>query len=382
MMRVLHVVHWPGVTGINVLLRGLIERMSPAGFESHVAWLRGDVTEEASAVVDLAPVARSLRYLHAEGYGSAAAPWRMRRVLREVAPDILHTHSFQPLLLGSLCNFPQQRHVATIHTDYPYFTGDDFRSRFKRALQIGALRRHPIQSVAVGHKVFRLLVRLGVPRQRLTLIENGIDVDRWSARSGPDRQKRPTVGFAPADFVLATVGRLDNATKAFDLLLQALSRARQTRPHVKLLIIGEGPDRNMLRTLAATPGLEGAVQFLGHVPDSRPFLDMADVYVSSSVVEGFGLAVVEAMLRGLPAIATAVGVAPEVIESGRSGIVVPAGDVAALASAIGDAADGRFPLDDIGRLGRLRVQAKYDLNTTAKGYIDLYRSVLAPGASG
>ncbi len=369
-IRVLHVLHWP-VSGIASLLHGLARHMSTEGIESHVVFFRCDKTASA----EFATICRSVHCLRAER-GAHAAPLRLYRHWRAVAPDIVHTHSFQPVVWTSLLPFDQRRHVTTVHSNYPYLRASDVKSRLKRFLEIGVLKARPIQTVAVGRQVYELLDSLAVPRRRLALVENGVDLGQWPLRTTIDRDVRRELNIGDDDFALISVGRLDIRTKGYDLLLRALQQVRAEYERVVLVLVGDGPDRARLVQMAETLGLASAVRFVGHTSSPHRYLCAADAYVSSSVVEGFGLAVAEAMLCGVPAIASRVGAASDMIVHGQSGLLVEPGEVQAIVDAVFEFIEGRHDLKAMGERGRKDVLGRFDLRVTASAYAALYKKLL------
>ena len=191
-----------------------------------------------------------------------------------------------------------------------------------------------------------LLMRIRVPMQngRITAIPNPVDIKMVRNRSLvlPDHpwllhKKKP---------VIVSVGRLARQ-KNFPLLLKAYAIVRQ-RLDARLIILGEGPERGRLESLITALGLGKDISLPGFSPNPWSIIARADAFVLPSEEEGFGLVLVEAMACGIPVVATdAIGGGPRsILENGRYGILVRAGDVAALADAIsnvissGDLRDG------------------------------------------
>lgn len=148
-----------------------------------------------------------------------------------------------------------------------------------------------------------------------------------------ETKSRQELGVPPDEVVLISVGRLIRR-KALSDLLQALGRIDDRR--FRLLIIGEGPEEGNLRNLAKRLGISSQVEFLGAIWGERKFqyLSAADVFVLPSIHEGFGLVFLEAMHCGLPVVASSSGGQTDFLEDGKTGFLIPVGDVSALAEAI------------------------------------------------
>ena len=137
----------------------------------------------------------------------------------------------------------------------------------------------------------------------------------------------------PADaLVVGTVARLD-PVKHLQALVEATAQLVGRGRPVHALVVGDGPDRDLLEREARARGLEHAVHFLGHRDDARAYLPGLDVYVNCSISEGISLTILEAMAAGVPVVATAVGGTPEIVTD-QVGRLVPARDASALADAL------------------------------------------------
>lgn len=372
----LHVVHWP-FSGIGTLIRGVIQHLR-GEVESHIVFLRRD----ESALDEFRKVCTSVHCIDARDLRLTAF-LRMRRLWNLLKPDIIHTHSYQPLVWACLLLPGTAKHVTTVHSDYPYLKGGGGRAWLKRETEALLLQRFPVQVVAVGRHVLQLVAGLGVPDDRLALIENGIDFDRWLVRNRIAEAERQRLGFDKHDFIFVSVGRLDIRQKGLDLLMEALSIAHRSCPLIKVLLVGDGPDRARVLALAERLGVDGAIRVTGYVGDPRGFMYAADAYVSSSRFEGFGLALAEAVACGLPAIATRAGVADCIIDNRRTGILVDVEDVTSIANAlITMATTTSASLAKMGHEGHKRVADLFDLRTTTGSYLSLYRAMMAQPGGG
>jgi glycosyltransferase involved in cell wall biosynthesis len=178
-----------------------------------------------------------------------------------------------------------------------------------------------------------------------------------------------------AQRIVAFVGRLE-AERRIDVLLAAIPRVRERLPNCHFVIAGSGGAEAELKGLARELDVEGAVTWTGWVPKPDPVLASAHVYVNTLPWEGFGMAMAEAMSFGLPVIAVASGASPEMVEDGVTGILVPPGDVGALADAIVDLASDEPRAAEMGGVARDRATRKYGAAQTALETLAFYRRLL------
>jgi glycosyltransferase involved in cell wall biosynthesis len=246
----------------------------------------------------------------------------VRQVLR-FRPDVIQGYLFGPnlfaALAGRLCGVP----VVVISKRQV----DAFETPRQVAVQRFA-HRLATHVVAVSEAVGETSVRLGVARERVTVIPNGVDVDRFAGASiDPALQGE---NGAP---VVGSVGCLA-ARKDYRTLLDALALLDRRGRSFRAVLVGEGKERSALERHTQELGLSGRVRFLGERPDVERLLPGMDVFVLSSREEGIPNALLEAMAAARPAVATAVGGTPEVLEDGKTGWLVPPGDPTALAAAL------------------------------------------------
>ncbi len=170
------------------------------------------------------------------------------------------------------------------------------------------------------------------PRDRLVTIPNGLDI-------GPGGDPPPAsdierkIGAGSGGPVVGTVARL-HRQKGIGHLLRAAPKIFAAVPGARIVVVGEGPLGRELRRRAAAPGLEGRFVFLGENEDARRLISLFDIFVLPSLWEGLPFVLVEAAALGKPIVATAVDGVPEIIDIGKTGILVPPGDAEALANAV------------------------------------------------
>jgi glycosyltransferase involved in cell wall biosynthesis len=266
-----------------------------------------------------------------------ALAWRVRRATR--GADVVHTHLVHADVYGAL---GARRLVSTKHNDDPFRAGA-FRY-VERALAHRAAR-----VIAITHALARFQIeRVGLPREKVEVIHYGLDElpQAWGAN--------PPDPVPPDARVLLCVCRLE-PQKGVDVAIRALREL----PGAWLVVLGEGPQRAELEQLA-----EERVYMPGRVPDVAAWLRRADVLVHPVRWEGFGLAVLEAMLAGVPVVASDVSSMPELV--GDAGILVPPDDPAALAAAVHGIPAG------LGERGRARALAEFNVARMADRTLAVY----------
>jgi glycosyltransferase involved in cell wall biosynthesis len=247
--------------------------------------------------------------------------------VRRFRPDVVHGYLFGPnlfaALAGRLCRV---RVVAVAKRNV-----DAFETRRQVSVQRLA-HRLATHVTAVSEAVADTVVALGVPRERVTVIPNGVD----TARFAPDVRPAEPLGRSPGVPVIGSVACLA-PRKDLGTLLEALARLAADGTRFEAVVVGDGPERGELESRARALGLDGRVRFLGERRDIERLLPGMDVFVLSSREEGIPNALLEAMAAGRPAVATAVGGTPEVLRDGETGWLVPARSPQALAAALAEA---------------------------------------------
>jgi glycosyltransferase involved in cell wall biosynthesis len=246
------------------------------------------------------------------------------------------------------------------------------RAGFRLAYRLGG--RLADGFVAVSDDVATAVSRAyHPPRDRLFVIPNGIDVDRYRQRGERDTT-RAEMGVAPGGRLIIVVAKLF-AQKGHAVLLDALASATVGAEDV-VLLVGEGPERERLEQLVRDRGL-ACVRFLGNRPDVPRLLAASDLFVLPSLWEGLPMALLEAMASGLPVIATDVAGSRQVVIGGESGRLIPPGDADALASAIRELIADEPARQRLGRAARQRVEAEFSATRQAARHAAAYEQVLA-----
>ena len=304
-------------------------------------------------------------------------PWlafRVGRVLRSHGVDLVHTHNSAAGFYGALAGRLSRRPV--VHTKHGANTAG---TRAQKALNRLSFTMTD-HVVAVSEPARALALQEGVRPERLSVIDNGIDVESFAGDSTIRAQARASLGLPAEAFVVGTVARLV-AVKNQALLLEAfsdlVSRASDT-PAPFLVLIGDGPERRGLEQRAR--GMHGGEQvvFGGSRRHVEKLLPAFDVFALSSDSEGLPVALLEAMAASVPPVVTRVGAMPEVVVDGV-GVVVDRGARGDLTRALVTLrADGGLRVR-LGEAARRRICDHYAAARMARAYEALYERLVGHG---
>ena len=363
-MKVLHLHKLTGVSGSEGHLLALLPALRERGVDARFLGLDvpgSDAPRFYEALDELAVPYRRVRC------GADVSPRLARDVIRAVRaeqPDLLHTHLVHADVYGAIAakrlGLPV---VSTRHNDDRYLLGP-FRYVDR------AFARPARRLIAISDAVRMFLERAGHDPAKLLTIRYGLD-ELPSARSEP----APAAAGIPPEAPLAlAVGRLI-AQKDHATLLRAFARVRSALPEARLAILGAGPLEAETRALAAELGLEDCVTLPGRT-DIRDWLERADLFVHTSRWEGFGIVLLEAMLAGLPVVATRVSAVPEVVVDGETGVLVEAGDVAARAAAVAALLSDPERAAALGAAGRRRAREEFSVARMAERTHEVYEQAV------
>jgi glycosyltransferase involved in cell wall biosynthesis len=355
-ITIVHLVIGLGIGGLEMVVANLTRQMGRR-FRLHVICLEGlgpiasrfdspRVTVECIGRPDT-PVLRSVMTL--------------RRRLRALKPDVVHTHNEKAHIRGALATLGMRRAPALVHT----------RHGETRAAGVAAFANRLAVwrsgfIVSVSQQASAISRAEGASIGRLRVIRNGIDLNR-SGRAAHEARPRCHA---------VAVGRL-TTVKDLETMLRAASIVSNALPSFHLDVVGDGPSRQALEVLQRQLGLERHVTFRGATDDVAGTLGDADLFVQSSLSEGISLTLLEAMAAGVPIAATDVGGTPEVVEHGVTGLLVKPQDPGALAEAMLTILQDRDVAERMGNAGRNRVERHFSVQQMAASYEALYEEAVA-----
>ncbi len=291
----------------------------------------------------------------------------LRRSIRSQGIDLLHPHDNLSKLLGGMAAVSMG--VPTVAHCHDLL-GTGWIDR----MLIIAQRLLMDRIIAVSGSVRDRFLRSGTDPDQVRVIENGIDLARFTP--GSSSLSRAEFSIPEAHAVIGVIGMFD-PVKGHVTLLKAI-RHLQDRGLTGLccLVVGEGRLEADLKEYARAAGIEPMVRFLGYRRDIPDLLGIMDMVVMPSLRESFGLVALEAMAMSVPVIASRIGGLEEVVEHERTGVLVPPGNAVALADVIQRLAENPGMRKEMGEAGRHRVEARFGLESTIRRTEDLYLDLL------
>jgi glycosyltransferase involved in cell wall biosynthesis len=375
--------------GAQVHVQNLVERLDRARFDVEVISL-----SDGPAVRRLRAAGAVVHLIDEPDDGEAVAA--VTDLLLRRPPEIVHNHMFRAEVVGTRAALA----LAELGQARPYVVSTIHSSRVRGAADRSLLRRltpSMDQLIAVSRAIVAKLVAEGRTGAPVELIYNGVDLKRYEYTEAcctlPEEY-----GFAEGTPLVGVVARLE-PEKGHQTLIEAWPMVLNKVPEARLLVIGEGSQRPLLEAQAGAlqllgepcsgdrcVGTRGArpgarVVFTGLRDDVPSVTAALDVAVLPSYREAQGLAILEAMALGRPVVATAVGGVPEMIEAGRTGLLVPPHDAGALGEAIARLLTDHPLADTLARAGRDFVHASFSLDHMVAAVTRIYEAGAAAVAA-
>ena len=368
--------------------------LAGSGMATTVVTRRGDARWAAEETIDGIRVVRV-------GPGGASRPGKYAMVPAAIAAlhrlraryDVLVVRGTRVLGLPALVaaralgkGVVLQAEVNGEMTGEVYTWGTAFdRGGARRAIFAGVAARNVLLRdgdafVAMSRAIRDEFLGAGVPAQKVALIAHGVDTGRFRPASPDERLAlRPRLGLPIDGRIITYTGRLLRG-KGLEALIAAFRPVAAAEPSAHLVLVGSGLGHSLsvdaaLHAAAQADGLAGRVTFSGRVDAVEDWLRASDIFAFPSMFEALGIALVEAAACGLPAVASRTGGIVDVVEDGRSGVLVPPGDVAALSAALHRLVKDPDLGRGLGEAARDVARARFDARDAVDRYRALFREV-------
>jgi len=307
--------------------------------------------------------------------GSLATARRMRALLADAQPDLVLTYNF-----GAIDSVFAARSLGkpVVHHEDGFLPDEAHGFKRRRVWMRRAAFGKRVDVVVISRNLERIAREYWrTPPARLHYIANGIQVERFGERDGA-AELRATLGIPRDAFVVGAVGHL-RPEKNFARLFDAAARAAR-EVDLRVLVLGDGPERADLERRAATPALAGRVVFVGYQPDPREHYRAMDAFALTSETEQMPIALLEAMASALPVVATDVGDVRAMLPEEQARFVARLGGpecVSALAQSLVELGLAPKLREQLGAGNRFRCRSAFSHDGMVQAYAELYDSVLA-----
>ncbi len=322
----------------------------------------GELYRRASEGPDLVPLAPMNEI-------DLATAWKLSKLVRKWKPAIVHAHdphavSMAALALSFGAPTPRPQVVASRRVDFHLQSHAFSQWKYR---QMDAF-------IAASGAIKDILVEDGVPSDRIDVVHDGIDVDKIANRPAIDLHAEYWLPHGVP--VIVNVGALVNH-KGQKYLIDAMPLVLREVPDAHLVIFGEGELRAALEKQIKHHSLAKRVLLPGFREDVLSLMKSADLFVMSSVTEGLGSAVLDAMAMGHAVVGTTAGGIPEAVVPGKTGLLVEPADSRALAAAIVQMLKDSRLRTEYGKAGRQRVAEYFGVDRLVDGTLETYRRLLA-----
>lgn len=384
-IRILRVIARLNMGGPAIHVSSLAAGLEPRGYETTL--VAGSLARGEDSMAFLAerldiPV-RTIPELQREvsPIDDARSVMRMREIIRELRPHILHTHTAKAGAIARAAALVSgaARPAILVHTFHGhvlkgYF--DPVRTAFFKEVE-RSLARVTDALVAVSPEVRDELVAAGIaPREKFSVIRLGIPLEERLGDATAGLDYRRLYGISESAFVVGWVGRMTDV-KDTDAVLEIVRAARDRGLEAVLVMVGDGPDRVRLEQLAHDIGIARSTFFVGYQPEVAGYYRLFDAFLLPSVNEGTPVSAIEALASGTPVVATRVGGVPDVVRDGEDGFLFEPGDTDGAAERLALLASDATLRSALGASGRERVLRRYSVSRLVEDVDRLYRSLLS-----
>ncbi len=351
---------FPSWGGTELHILNLSEQLQKRGYDVTVACRPGRWVEEKATVMGLPTV--PIRVMNQHDWQDFGV---LRQFLRERKTDVLHVHWSSDIVVPGYAALREHVPVRIMSRHMPY----PFKNRVGSFLYSKILYT---RLVTVSNSVRETLIKCGVPGDKVQVIHHGTDVEAFARTTQDRREMRLALGIPEDSVAVGIVGRIA-PEKGHAVLLDALQKVHERYP-LFLVIVGNGPDDELIRTRAAEMGLADKVLFTGFRDDVNNVLNALDVVtVPSTWNEPCSAVVQQGMAVSKPVIGTRAGGTPEMVVDDETGFLVPPSDPDALADALARMAGDAFLRKRLGAAGKERVEELFSLRVMTDKIEALYQ---------
>ncbi len=369
-MKVLHIQKVAGIAGSENHLLTLLPALRGSGFEPTMLVLAGPGDHPAPFVASMTSRGIDCEVISMRNNLDPVLLPHLVKFILGHQTQLVHAHLIHADLYGTLAarlaGVP-----AVVSTKHGY---NPWRAKWFYACLDRWASFSQDRIITISDALGRLLVEVeGLRPEKLSTIHYALEGDHFRSSVPVD------LSLEVSHPVIGTVSRLIHQ-KGIHVLLRAFAECAKNHPSISLVVVGDGPERSNLEILARKLGLGSRVRFLGYRPDVHQILPQFDIFTLPSFGEGFGLVLLEAMACGKAVVATDVMSIPEIVQQGKSGLLVPAQDVSALAEALDTLIANPELRDRFGKAGFQRVRTEFTVERMVRKTAEVYQEASRPQA--
>jgi glycosyltransferase involved in cell wall biosynthesis len=368
-LKILHLISSGGLYGAERVALDLCKSLKRYGCESIIGVIRNSHNPHVEVADEARKNSIDAMIFPCEGQLDVKLIFRIRKYASENQINLMHCHGYKSNFYGLLAS---KKGIPIVTTNHNWLTSQSWKLRVYRHLD-SLLIRYFSRVIAVSDGIKQEMLTYGVPRGKIRVIDNGIDITRFRDTVSPEAVKKE-FGLKKEITIIGTIGNL-GAEKGHVYLLQAAKNIVKNVGSVKFFFVGDGPLRAYLENEATQLGIGDYVIFTGFRTDIPNLLSMMDIFVLPSVKEGLPMVLLEAMAARKTVVATRVGAIPKVVNN-ENGMLVEPGDAAGLQDAILSLLASEEKRHRYASAGYDTVKTYFSSERMSLEYIDLYNELL------
>jgi len=368
--NILHLISSGGLYGAERVILELAERMQSDHCHITIGVIQSIDDRHLEIAKEAERLGVNVKVFACSGKLGFTTVFKISDFIKENKINLLHSHGYKSNFYGLLAT--RKCPIPIITTNHSWLTSY-FRLKIYYRVLDSRVMRFFDRIVAVSEEVQGDMVRSGIDPKKITIIDNGLNIERLSPALIPDHRLKATLNIPEKNKVIGAIGRFE-PEKGFTYLLKAACGVVGLHKDVTFLIVGNGPIKESLVKQANDLGISDRVVFAGYRTDIPQLFSIMDTFVLSSIKEGLPMVILEAMAAKRPIIATRVGAVPKVIHDGENGLLVDIKDVTGLQSAICRLLENPDEADRLAQSGYDTVKKSYSSESMCQRYLELYQS--------
>jgi glycosyltransferase involved in cell wall biosynthesis len=367
-LKILHLISSRGLYGVERVALDLCKGLKGYGCESIIGVIRNSHNPHLEVTDEAKKNAIDTVVFPCEGQLDIKLIFRIRKYASKNQINLMHCHGYKSNFYGLLAS---KQGIPIVTTNHNWLTSH-WKLRVYRRLD-SLLIRYFTRIIAVSSGIQEEMLTYGIPREKMRVIDNGIDITRFHESVSPKAVKEE-FGLKKEETIIGTIGNL-GAEKGHMYLLQAAKDIVKNVGSVKFFFVGDGPLRGCLENEAKQLGIGDHVIFTGFRTDIPNLLSIMDIFVLPSLKEGLPMVLLEAMAAKKAIVATRVGAIPKVVNNGN-GILVEPKDAEGLREAIVSLLTNEEKRRKYASAGYETVRMQFSSERMSSEYFDLYSELL------